>query len=159
MPSIQYEHLIMQEYTLLVPVTLSDETALVLKNRPSFLAGKWNFIGGKVEEGEDPAVAALREYAEETGVNIILAPAKGYTKFATIEGTGYRVHVFAIIADYMEVNGVKTMTDEFVKAFPISEVMRMAVKDPAWLDADLIYLLSMARVALSGSKISAVIIR
>jgi 8-oxo-dGTP pyrophosphatase MutT (NUDIX family) len=159
MPSIQYEHLIMQEYTLLVPVTLSDETALVLKNRPSFLAGKWNFIGGKVEEGEDPAVAALREYAEETGVNIILAPAKGYTKFATIEGTGYRVHVFAIIADYMEVNGVKTMTDEFVKAFPISEVMRMAVKDPAWLNVDLIYLLSMARVALFDSKISAVIIK
>ena len=149
----------MQKYTLLVPLTLNGETALVLKNRPSFLAGKWNFIGGKVDEGESYETAALREYAEETGVTIIQSDLKKLVNFATIQGTGYEIQVFAIRADYMEVNDVKTTTDEFVKAWPIAEVMRMAVKDPAWLDADLIYLLAMARVALSGSSIKATITR
>jgi 8-oxo-dGTP diphosphatase len=35
----------------------------------SHLAGHWEFPGGKIESGEDPAAAAQRELKEETGLN------------------------------------------------------------------------------------------
>jgi 8-oxo-dGTP diphosphatase len=31
--------------------------------------GRWNGVGGKVQPGEEPAVAALRELEEETGIS------------------------------------------------------------------------------------------
>lgn len=41
----------------------------ILKNKPSYLAGKYNFIGGKVEsEDTDNKSAAIRETIEEAGI-------------------------------------------------------------------------------------------
>lgn len=41
---------------------------LVEKNRPEFQKGKLNGIGGKIEPGEFPSNAMVREFREETGV-------------------------------------------------------------------------------------------
>lgn len=38
------------------------------RTRPEALAGLWEFPGGKVEPGEDPEAALLRELREELGV-------------------------------------------------------------------------------------------
>ena len=42
---------------------------LILKNKPEHLEGMLNFPGGKINLGEDPVAAALRELKEETGLD------------------------------------------------------------------------------------------
>ena len=45
----------------------SDDTLLILKDRPEWQRGRLNLPGGKIEEGETPEEAATRELEEETG--------------------------------------------------------------------------------------------
>lgn len=44
-----------------------DYVALIRKNKPAWQHGMLNGIGGKVEEGETPHGAMVREFAEEAG--------------------------------------------------------------------------------------------
>ena len=46
-----------------------DHTKVLLieKLRPDWMKGRWNGIGGKIEDGEDPHDAMDRECGEETG--------------------------------------------------------------------------------------------
>ena len=65
----------MQEYVLVYakPVIGPNNLILVvLKNRPAWQVGKVNLIGGKVETGETPEEAAIRELKEETGLDPII---------------------------------------------------------------------------------------
>ncbi|MEM7071339.1 MAG: (deoxy)nucleoside triphosphate pyrophosphohydrolase [Pseudomonadota bacterium] len=53
-------------------VALIDKDGYVLlSQRPSskYLAGKWEFPGGKVEPGETPKIALIREIEEELGIS------------------------------------------------------------------------------------------
>jgi 8-oxo-dGTP diphosphatase len=56
-------------------VLLDGEGRILIAKRPQGrpLAGLWEFTGGKVEQGESPEHALIRELAEELGINI--APA------------------------------------------------------------------------------------
>jgi len=59
----------------LVPIAIAvveHEGKYLLQQRTSgqVLAGKWEFPGGKIEPGETPAEAAVRETLEETGLAV-----------------------------------------------------------------------------------------
>lgn len=45
-----------------------DKVLLVKKDRPKWQRGRFNLVGGKIEEGETPEQAALRELEEEAGL-------------------------------------------------------------------------------------------
>lgn len=60
----------MKHYVLGFAFDSDSRVALIKKARPDWQAGRWNGIGGKVEEGETSKEAMAREFAEETGVLI-----------------------------------------------------------------------------------------
>jgi 8-oxo-dGTP diphosphatase len=53
-------------------VLLDDRGRILIAKRPQgrSLAGLWEFPGGKVEQGESPEAALIRELAEELGIGI-----------------------------------------------------------------------------------------
>lgn len=59
----------MKKYTAVAAIDHTGVTvAMVLKGHgPEAVIGKWNFIGGQVEEGETSLICAEREFREETG--------------------------------------------------------------------------------------------
>src|SRR5207249_8873973 len=65
---------------LVAAVALIDaDGRVLLAERPvgKHLAGMWEFPGGKVQPGETPEVALIRELAEELGIDVVascLAP-------------------------------------------------------------------------------------
>ncbi|MCL3818969.1 (deoxy)nucleoside triphosphate pyrophosphohydrolase [Aeromicrobium wangtongii] len=76
----------------------SPEPSRVLaarRNRPPSLAGQWEFPGGKVEPGESPQDALVREIREELAVDIRLGdellPVEGETWPAS---NGFQMRLF-----------------------------------------------------------------
>lgn len=63
---------------------------VVYKDRPAWQAGRINLPGGKVEPGESPVEAAVRELKEETGLD----PLAGYQPelHGIVEGTKSRIY-------------------------------------------------------------------
>lgn len=47
----------------------AQKVLLVHKNRPDYLKGIYNGVGGKIEPGETPVEAAVRELKEEAGLD------------------------------------------------------------------------------------------
>lgn len=111
----------MQEYVCGFAI---DRTAswvlLIKKNRPEFQKGKWNGIGGKIEPGETPIAAMVREFREECGVE---TTPEQWTHTITMHGqgdeatperaAGFRVHYFRMFTDLVKMRFEST-TDELV---------------------------------------------
>ena len=63
--------------------------ALIRKARPEWQRGKLNGVGGKIEKGETPWQAMVREWLEETK-----AISPDWMRFAMLDWSGGRVHFF-----------------------------------------------------------------
>jgi len=62
---------------------------LLEKARPEWQRGKLNGLGGKIEPGETPLEAMVREFSEESG-----AVVTDWRRFATLHCREARVHFF-----------------------------------------------------------------
>ncbi len=65
----------MQEYVLVYAkpkLGPSDLVLVVVKDRPLWQVGKINLVGGKIEAGETPEEAAVRELKEESGLEPLI---------------------------------------------------------------------------------------
>lgn len=71
------------------------DQVLLLHRRHSPNAGMWNGIGGKLEPGEDPFTACIREVKEETGFTITAPRLRGLLVI-TVKATGniWIIYVF-----------------------------------------------------------------
>jgi len=74
-------------------VTRAGQVLLIRKKR-GLGAGKINGPGGKVDPGETPLQAALREAEEEVGVRAPTASHRGTLDFQFVDGLSMRVEVF-----------------------------------------------------------------
>lgn len=45
-----------------------QQVVLLIRNSPAWQKGKFNGVGGKIEQGEKPVEAMVREFEEEAGV-------------------------------------------------------------------------------------------
>lgn len=70
------------------------EVLLVRKKRPTWQAGRLNLPGGKIEEGETPLQAAIREFKEETGYSV-----KAMQPMGRMVDDGCVIHCFAAVSD------------------------------------------------------------
>jgi mutator protein MutT len=75
-------------FALSVKAVVIDERRRCLllrrsKNNGSFV-GCWEWPGGKVDPGEDFAVAVVRETKEETGLDVEITGVAGATQFETV---------------------------------------------------------------------------
>ena len=131
--------------TTLCLLKKDDKILLALKKR-GFGAGKYNGVGGKLENGESPEEAMIRECSEEIGVKPTEYEKVGYIYFDEYyKGNKEQVAFHLYVATKWD--GVVVESDEMEpKWFSISEIPydEMFPDDQYWLP-----------LVLDGKKIKA----
>jgi 8-oxo-dGTP diphosphatase len=103
--------------------------ALIRKNKPEWQKGKLNAIGGKIEEGETPEEAMIREFKEETSVTV-----NSWREFLVLLGFGYEVHFFVTeLPDTTMLNLWPGAEDEIVDVYDYNNLPADVVTNLRWI--------------------------
>jgi len=118
--------------TLLFLVDAGRQQVLLIRKKRGHGAGKINGPGGKLDPGETPLQAALRETREETGLRVADAEERARIRFLELDGPQWFGHVFVA----HEHTGVPVETDEAKPLWaPLSALPfeQMWADDRIWL--------------------------
>lgn len=116
----------MKSYVLGFAFDTACRVALVKKDRPEWMAGRWNGIGGKIEANEKPIDAMVREFAEETGVQ---SSPTVWQHFATLDDAvlGYQITCFVTVWQPESLDLVHTVESEEIRIFDGDVLVRLDV--------------------------------
>jgi 8-oxo-dGTP diphosphatase len=115
----------------------ADFVVLIRKNRPAWQAGKLNGPGGKVEPGETPHDAMVRQFAEETGCEW-----PDWHHFVSLQWEQGVVHFFRAFAPDGVVASCRTTTDEAVERHYLRDLLTPG--NPLWATPNLLWLIPLA---------------
>lgn len=111
-----------------------DGLFFIARRLPSGEMGcRWEFPGGKVEEGESFQEALIREYEEEFGIKVKTGSFIGEISF-THNNKKVMLHAFEVIFPEEEYNWILTEHTE-VKWIPLKEIEKLL-----FVDSDLLLL-------------------
>ncbi len=70
-------------------IRCGEKTLMLHRNKKKndMHEGKWNGLGGKLENGETPEACAIREIQEESGLQVSDPQLKGFITFPNFDGT------------------------------------------------------------------------
>lgn len=98
----------------------NTEVVLIRKNKPEWQKGLLNGVGGKIEPGENPMEAMIREWREETGTDVT-----DWHRYVTMDFSGATVYVFK--CQMVGCVEVQSATDEQVGVFSVADVLASPV--------------------------------
>ncbi len=106
----------MTKYVVCLPFNEGrTHIVLVEKTHPKWQAGKWNGPGGHIEPGEEILEAAVRECAEEVGLETNI---NSWDHFLTLFNCNNEWEVHFISA-FIDIEVAKTLTDERAVITPV----------------------------------------
>jgi len=102
---------------------------LIKKLRPSWQAGKHNGIGGKIEDGETPYEAMIREAKEESNID---TEYWSWLHVGDMSGIDWKVIIY-VTRHQGEEYDAESLTDEEIGWFDIKDLPNEALYNLDWL--------------------------
>lgn len=103
------------------------KVVLVKKNRPEWQAGLLNGVGGKVEPNESLLGAMIREFREETGLEIT----RWRKGFKLVREEAYVVQFYTAFSEDFE--KVRTMESEEIGIYDVSPLPTNLIPNLNWI--------------------------
>lgn len=110
----------MKHYVLGFAFNAHDQLVLIEKQRPEFMKGKLNGVGGKVETFDDGLISAMiREFREEAGV---LTTTDQWNYFGFAGNTHFIIAMYWTTLTDIQMDDVVSETDEAIILYDIRDL-------------------------------------